>query len=96
MYEMLRDNYQEDQKNVLIEMKRLEEQISDMKNKLTASEDSVLNVEQVAKVFKEFLDKYDESEMNSKKLMIETLFSSISIDDKMNVNLELAFEDVTA
>lgn len=91
MYDMLRDAYLEDQKNLLKEMNRLKQTKEQLQKEMNSKEQGEIDINYIIKSAENFINNIDSvSEVEQKKL-IDEIFSEIGIDENGNVDFILKF-----
>lgn len=78
-YEMMRDMYQNDQKEILLSLNELNKSKENLELSIVQHKSKVIDVESVIAVAKDFESSIDNVPLNIQKKLIEELFSSIKV-----------------
>ena len=92
MYEMMKDMYQSQQKEILTQLNSLKESKIKIEDELKIQEAEDINLDDIIEKLKDFNDIVEFAPFHLQKQLLENLFSKIEVDKKGNVTFFLAFE----
>lgn len=89
MYELLRDTYQEDQKQLLLKIQGIKKEKEQLEVRIANQEHQTVDMDEIIRTAKVFLDNVDSSPVNVQKQLIEELFPSIKITGDGKVTIDM-------
>lgn len=92
MYDMMKDMYQKQQKEILSQIKNLKESETKISEELDIQTDQKIDIDDIVKQLKDFENIIEFAPTHLQKQFLETLFSKIEIDKEGNVDFYLTFE----